>query len=102
MSRFCSCLQYACGGWEKITPIPDGRTSWSKFEKLTEMNQLAMKNALDAVSSDSDDDDSNSAMNKVFTYYRSCLDENGTLEELQGIIIVCAWDSYGSIAVLSP
>ena len=30
-------------------PIPDGHSNWSMFEKLWEQNQLAMKNALEAL-----------------------------------------------------
>ena len=40
-------FQHACGGWEKLNPIPDGHSSWSMFEKLWEVNQLVMKNALE-------------------------------------------------------
>ena len=32
---------YACGGWKKKNPIPDGRTSWSMFEKLWNENQVS-------------------------------------------------------------
>ena len=28
--------KYACGGWEKLNPIPDGHSSWSIFEKILE------------------------------------------------------------------
>ena len=31
---------YACGGWERLNPIPDGKTTWSMFEKLHESNQV--------------------------------------------------------------
>ena len=41
--------QYACGGFERQNPIPDGHSNWSMFEKLWEQNQLAMKNALEGL-----------------------------------------------------
>jgi hypothetical protein len=33
--------EYSCGGWESLNPIPDGRSSWSMFEKLWEKNQAS-------------------------------------------------------------
>ena len=40
LSSYLTRRQYSCGGWETLNPIPDGRTSWSTFEKLWEMNQV--------------------------------------------------------------
>ena len=38
--------QYACGGWMKKNPIPDGKSMWGKFGKLEQDNQLVVKNVL--------------------------------------------------------
>lgn len=38
--------QYACGGWIKTNPIPEGKSVWNTFVKLSQQNQLVMKNAL--------------------------------------------------------
>lgn len=37
---------YACNGWIKKNPIPDGKTSWSTFLKLEQKNQLVIKHVL--------------------------------------------------------
>ena len=39
--------QYACGGWIKSNPIPDGKSSWNTFKKLWENNQNTLKNLLE-------------------------------------------------------
>ena len=72
-------FQHACGGWEKLNPIPDGHSGWSMFEKLWEANQLAMKNVLEEETSES-----STAKSKAKNYYMSCMDPNGTIESLGG------------------
>lgn len=42
--------QYACGGWIKKNPIPDGKSMWGTFGKLEQQNQLVVKNVLGNVS----------------------------------------------------
>ena len=37
---------YACGGWIKANPLPDGKSIWGSFNKLWQENQLVMKNVL--------------------------------------------------------
>ncbi|OQR72212.1 endothelin-converting enzyme 2-like [Tropilaelaps mercedesae] len=70
--------EFACGGWVKQNPLPDGKSIWSTFGKLWQENQLVMKNILD--------DDSrplnSSAERLAKTYYLSCLDRNDTIESL--------------------
>lgn len=39
--------EYACGGWLKKTQIPDSRTRYSRFEKLSETNSLVLKRILE-------------------------------------------------------
>ena len=38
--------QYSCGNWLKNTPIPDSRTRYSRFEKLSEQNSIVIKQIL--------------------------------------------------------
>lgn len=38
--------EYACGGWIKKNPIPDGKSMWGTFGKLEQDNQLVVKIAL--------------------------------------------------------
>ena len=70
---------FSCGGWIKKNPIPDGQSDWSMFKKLTEANELVIKNALE-----SGNFTPNSAKEKAQRYYFSCIDKNGTIEKLQG------------------
>lgn len=38
--------EYACGGWIKKNPMPDGMSTWGIFENMEQRNQVAIKNAL--------------------------------------------------------
>lgn len=38
--------QYACGGWIKRNPLPDGRSKWSTFNSIWDQNQAIMKHLL--------------------------------------------------------
>lgn len=37
---------YACGGWVKKNPLPEGKSRWGPFSDLWEHNILAMKHLL--------------------------------------------------------
>lgn len=39
-------FSYACGGWIRSNPIPDGHSRWGTFNKLWEHNQAALKSLL--------------------------------------------------------
>ena len=87
MTIKCVSFQHACGGWEKLNPIPDGHSGWSMFEKLWEANQLAMKNVLEEDSAEENTKEnmnSSTAKSKAKDYYVSCMDPNGTIESLGG------------------
>ena len=71
---------YSCGGWIKKNPIPDGQSDWSMFKKLTEGNELVIKNALESLKYDP-----NSAKEKAQRYYFSCIDKKGNIEKNGGI-----------------
>lgn len=70
---------YACSGWAKFNPLPDGKSVWGSFNKLWQQNQLIMKNVLESESFKSN---SSAAEQKARVYYASCLDKNETIERL--------------------
>jgi len=74
--------QFACGGWIKSNPIPDGKSSWNTFKKLWQNNQNTMRNILERNMTESDS--KCAACQKARTYYNSCRDKNGSLETLGG------------------
>lgn len=39
-------FSYACGGWVKANPLPDGHSRWGTFNNLWEHNQAVMKHLL--------------------------------------------------------
>lgn len=38
--------QFACGGWIRKNPLPDGRSHWSTFNSIGEQNQALLKHLL--------------------------------------------------------
>merc|ERR1719219_466753 len=74
--------QFACGGWIRSNPIPDGKSSWNTFKKLWQNNQNTMRNILERNLTGADSECG--ACLKARQYYDSCLDTNGTLEQLGG------------------
>ncbi|KAF2895308.1 hypothetical protein ILUMI_10863 [Ignelater luminosus] len=69
---------YACNGWIKANPIPEGKSSWGTFMKLEQENQLVVKHVLEKPI----DNLKSKAEQKAKLYYESCLDVNDTIEEL--------------------
>lgn len=37
---------FACGGWVKSNPLPEGKSRWGPFSNLWEHNMLVMKHLL--------------------------------------------------------
>ncbi|KZC11845.1 Endothelin-converting enzyme 1 [Dufourea novaeangliae] len=70
--------EYACGGWMKRNPIPDGNSMWGKFDKLEQDNQLVVKNVLEKPLSEM----KSKAEKKAKYYFLSCMDANDTIETL--------------------
>ncbi|KAK0166542.1 hypothetical protein PV328_004952 [Microctonus aethiopoides] len=70
--------EYACGGWIKKNPIPDGKSMWGTFGKLEQENQLVVKNVLEKPLSEM----MSEAEKKAKLYYLSCMDANETIESL--------------------
>lgn len=110
--------QYACGGWQKKNPIPDGKSSWSTFKKLWQENQNILRTILEknmvsnltkpASSGNSSGTSENSsetveekaatdpctACTKARAYYQSCLDREGELEKLGGGPLIDILDNF--------
>jgi len=74
--------QYACGGWLRANPIPDGKSSWNTFKKLWQSNQNTLRTLLERNATKMDNECK--ACKKAKKYYNSCVDSNGTIEELGG------------------
>ena len=96
--------QYACGGFERLNPIPDGHSNWSMFEKLWEQNQLAMKNALEGLQvRKGRGTRTYSAEDKARLYYDSCIDTPGHIEGAAGRPLIDLIRNYtGSWSLLDP
>uniref|UniRef100_A0A3B1IG29 endothelin-converting enzyme 1 n=1 Tax=Astyanax mexicanus TaxID=7994 RepID=A0A3B1IG29_ASTMX len=69
--------QYACGGWIRKNPLPDGRSRWSTFNSIWDQNQAVLKHLLENGTFNS----SSEAEKKAQFYYLSCLNEQ-RIEEL--------------------
>ncbi|CAM9110461.1 unnamed protein product [Lampetra planeri] len=44
--------QFACGGWMRKNPLPDGRSRWSTFNSIWEQNQALLKHLLGETAGD--------------------------------------------------
>lgn len=84
---------YACGAWERNTLIPMGVSKFTSFHRVTENNQRILKRVLDRGDLQAHQ---SSAVQKVATYYASCLDQSmieskgaGPLQDL--IKLVGSW-----------
>ncbi|XP_042336186.1 endothelin-converting enzyme 1 isoform X2 [Sceloporus undulatus] len=71
-------FSYACGGWIKANPIPDGHSRWGTFNKLWEHNQATLKHLLENATANV----SSEAERKVQRYYQSCMNET-KIEQLK-------------------
>uniref|UniRef100_A0A3Q2XX52 endothelin-converting enzyme 1 n=1 Tax=Hippocampus comes TaxID=109280 RepID=A0A3Q2XX52_HIPCM len=61
--------QFACGGWMRKNPLPDGRSRWSTFNSIWEQNQVLLKHLLENATFNG----SSEAEKKTQAYYFSCL-----------------------------
>ncbi|XP_055369767.1 endothelin-converting enzyme 2b isoform X2 [Betta splendens] len=69
--------QFACGGWIRKNPLPDGRSRWSTFNSIWEQNQALLKHLLENGTFNG----SSEAERKTQSYYLSCLNTQ-KIEEL--------------------
>ncbi|KAG7225926.1 hypothetical protein INR49_018527 [Caranx melampygus] len=69
--------QFACGGWMRKNPLPDGHSRWSTFNSIWEQNQALLKHLLENGTFNG----SSEAERKTQSYYLSCLNTQ-RIEEL--------------------
>ncbi|XP_065816053.1 endothelin-converting enzyme 2b isoform X1 [Labrus bergylta] len=72
--------QFACGGWMRKNPLPDGRSRWSTFNSIWEQNQALLKHLLGKTENGTFNG-SSEAERKTQSYYLSCLNTQ-RIEEL--------------------
>ncbi|XP_053618690.1 endothelin-converting enzyme homolog isoform X1 [Plodia interpunctella] len=89
--------EFACGGWMKNNPIPEGKSSWGIFSKIELQNQLTIRFALDKVNLS----DTSTAEAKARIYYDACIDSNETIEKLAGKPLVNVIKKLGGWHLLS-
>ncbi|KPJ19277.1 Endothelin-converting enzyme 1 [Papilio machaon] len=70
--------EFACGGWIRNNPIPEGKSSWGIFSKIELQNQLTIRYALEKVNIS----EASGAEAKARIYYDACIDTNETIEKL--------------------
>ncbi|XP_063370105.1 endothelin-converting enzyme homolog isoform X2 [Cydia amplana] len=70
--------EFACGGWMRNNPIPEGKAQWGIFSKIELQNQLIIRSALENVNIS----DKNGGEYKARVYYDACIDTNETIEKL--------------------
>ncbi|XP_003694821.1 endothelin-converting enzyme homolog isoform X1 [Apis florea] len=83
--------EYACGGWIKKNPIPDGLSVWGTFDKFEQENQLIVKNVLEKPLVEM----KSKAEKKAKYYFLSCMDANDTIETLGAKPMLDLLDTIG-------
>uniref|UniRef100_A0A1A8BRC1 Endothelin-converting enzyme 1 n=2 Tax=Nothobranchius kadleci TaxID=1051664 RepID=A0A1A8BRC1_NOTKA len=68
---------FACGGWVKNNPLPEGKSRWGPFSNLWEHNMLVMKRLLENTTMKG----LSKAEEKAQRYYQACMNES-KMEEL--------------------
>uniref|UniRef100_A0A4W5PUN4 endothelin-converting enzyme 1 n=1 Tax=Hucho hucho TaxID=62062 RepID=A0A4W5PUN4_9TELE len=89
--------QYACGGWVRKNPLPDGRSRWSTFNSVWNQNQAVLKHLLENVTFNS----SSEAERKTQFYYLSCLNEQH-IEELGATPLIDLITKTGGWSITGP
>ncbi|XP_078729486.1 endothelin-converting enzyme 1 isoform X1 [Lampetra fluviatilis] len=82
---------YACGGWARRNPLPEGRSRWNTFNNLWEQNQGVMRGLLENSTANVS---SSEAERKAHRYYQSCMNE-AHIEELGAQPLVDLIDKVG-------
>uniref|UniRef100_A0A8C3A6K6 Endothelin-converting enzyme 1 n=1 Tax=Cyclopterus lumpus TaxID=8103 RepID=A0A8C3A6K6_CYCLU len=62
---------FACGGWVKNNPLPEGKSRWGPFSNLWERNMLVMKHLLENTTMKG----LSKAEEKAQRYYQACMNE---------------------------
>ncbi|KAK1340407.1 hypothetical protein QTO34_018976 [Cnephaeus nilssonii] len=90
---------YACGGWIKTNPVPDGHSRWGTFSNLWEHNQAIIKHLLENSTASVSE-----AEKKAQVYYRACMNET-KIEELKAkplMELIERVSSSGRVSRISP
>ncbi|HEY2029548.1 MAG TPA: M13-type metalloendopeptidase [Myxococcales bacterium] len=79
--------QYACGGWLKVTPIPEDRANWGRgFSEIHQRNEALLHEIMEK-DAKGETDPADPFAKKVGDYYAACMDEEkaetGSLETLK-------------------
>ncbi|MBA3646087.1 MAG: M13 family metallopeptidase [Gemmatimonadaceae bacterium] len=69
-------FEYANGGWIKRNPVPAAFSNWGGFSELSEYNNAALLNILEASARDTNPKRS-ADLKKLGNYYASCMDSAG-------------------------
>ncbi|XP_068601189.1 endothelin-converting enzyme 2b [Brachionichthys hirsutus] len=89
--------QFACGGWIRKNPLPDGRSHWSTFNNIWEQNQALLKHLLENGTFNG----SSEAERKTQSYYLSCLNTQ-RIEELAAQPLVDLIAKIGGWSLTGP
>ncbi|XP_064028234.1 endothelin-converting enzyme 1 isoform X4 [Pogoniulus pusillus] len=90
-------FSYACGGWIKANPLPDGHSRWGTFNNLWEHNQAIMKHLLENTTANV----SSEAERKAQRYYQACMNES-KIEELRATPLVELIQKLGGWNITGP
>ncbi|XP_038677775.1 endothelin-converting enzyme 1 isoform X2 [Scyliorhinus canicula] len=88
---------YACGGWIKANPLPDGKSRWGTFNNLWDHNQAIMKHLLENTTLNT----TSEAERKSQHYYQACMNEQ-KIEELQGQPLLDIINKLGGWNITKP
>ncbi|XP_043848009.1 endothelin-converting enzyme 1 isoform X1 [Dromiciops gliroides] len=89
-------FSYACGGWIKANPVPDGHSRWGTFNNLWEHNQAIMKHLLENATAST-----NEAERKAQQYYQACMNES-KIEELKARPLIELIEKLGGWNITGP
>uniref|UniRef100_A0A8C2SC81 Endothelin-converting enzyme 1 n=1 Tax=Capra hircus TaxID=9925 RepID=A0A8C2SC81_CAPHI len=87
---------YACGGWIKANPVPDGHSRWGTFSNLWEHNQAIIKHLLENSTASVSE-----AERKAQVYYRACMNET-RIEELKAKPLIELIKKLGGWNITGP
>ncbi|XP_045154875.1 endothelin-converting enzyme 1 [Echinops telfairi] len=89
-------FSYACGGWVKANPVPDGHSRWGTFSNLWEHNQAIIKHLLENATASVSE-----AERKAQVYYRACMNET-RIEELKAKPLMELIEKLGGWNITGP
>uniref|UniRef100_A0A2I3HZZ9 Endothelin-converting enzyme 1 n=1 Tax=Nomascus leucogenys TaxID=61853 RepID=A0A2I3HZZ9_NOMLE len=89
-------FNYACGGWIKANPVPDGHSRWGTFSNLWEHNQAIIKHLLENSTASVSE-----AERKAQVYYRACMNET-RIEELRAKPLMELIERLGGWNITGP